>query len=346
MRANYQAFDHAAVWQGADLASKDSLAIDLEQRHVDALDGALDALRARKNFELSQLRRADFPLESISRDVTSWRHEMRDGRGLILLRGFPLDGYGVEEIELMYYGLGLHLGRAVSQSNMGDLIGHVVNVGGKDSRERAYRNSVELRLHTDLCDHVAMLCLQPAWEGGVSAYASGLTVHNEILANQPELLKPLYDGYYMHRFGQQLPGEPTVTRHRVPIFSVANGVPSVVAMRHYSDLAVDEGLAERSEIESEALDYFDQVAARSDLRVEFTLERGELMLSNNCLVLHSRSGFEDHPHDAAKRRHLLRLWLRDDERPALDSVHSHKGNHGVAEQDGRGTYYRGAGTPS
>jgi hypothetical protein len=39
------------------------------------------------------------------------------------------------------------------------------------------------------------------------------------------------------------------------------------------------------------------------------LERGDMQFVNNYVVLHSRTAYEDHPEEARKR-HLLRLWLR------------------------------------
>jgi redox-sensitive bicupin YhaK (pirin superfamily) len=38
------------------------------------------------------------------------------------------------------------------------------------------------------------------------------------------------------------------------------------------------------------------------------LERGDLQLLNNYVILHSRTNFEDHE-EPERRRHLLRLWL-------------------------------------
>ena len=64
--------------------------------------------------------------------------------------------------------IGSRMGTAVSQSVMGDRIGHVTDVSGKDPNERAYRNSLELPLHTDISDIVGMLCIRPAMRGGES----------------------------------------------------------------------------------------------------------------------------------------------------------------------------------
>ena len=83
-----------------------------------------------------------------------------------MLRGFPVERWSQEDAELAWFGLGTHFGRAVSQSALGDLLGHVVNVGGDDMRHRAYRNARELRMHTDRCDTVGMFCLRPREVGG------------------------------------------------------------------------------------------------------------------------------------------------------------------------------------
>ena len=51
------------------------------------------------------------------------------GRGFVLVRGVPVERYGEEDASLAYWGLGLHLGRAVSQNAAGDLLGHVRDAG-------------------------------------------------------------------------------------------------------------------------------------------------------------------------------------------------------------------------
>ena len=333
-----QPFDHPAAWKATDFASKDDLAVDLEPRHLDALERALEELKATAT-EFGEVTPERFRLDAIEDDIAAWSRELNDGRGIVLLRGLPVDRLALDDLRLMYLGLGSHFGRPVSQSNMGDLIGDVVDIGGKDRRERAYRNSVELNMHTDRCDHVAMLCIRPAAEGGVSGYASALTIHNEILRERPDLLGYLYRGFHHHRFGEQPPGEPILTRERIPIFSVANGVPSVIYIRGYIDLAFEEGRIDLTDAEADALDLMDEVANRPDVRLDLLLEPGEATLTNNCLMLHTRTAFEDAP-DPARKRHLLRLWLRQDDRPTTPAALLHKGMGGIEKQEGKGTYYR------
>ena len=340
MNTARQPFQHLATWRATDFSGKDDFAIDLEPRQLDALHRALARLK-QAGSELERLGVADFPLDDIADDVAGWRAQVHTGRGLQLLRGFPVTELSVEDTGLMYFGIGMHFGRPVSQSNMGDLLGHVVNVGGQDPRERAYRNARELHLHTDRCDHVGMLCLKPAWKGGVSGYASALTIHNIMLEECPELLEHLYAGYRHHRFGEQPPGEAPVTPIPIPIFSVTDGVPDVIYIRGYIDIAEEEGHISLSDSQRAALDTFEAIADRPEVRLNFTLQSGEMALFNNCLVLHTRTAFEDHPDDATQKRHLMRLWLMQDGRPASVGVRMHKGPGGIPKLEGKGTYYAG-----
>ena len=333
--------DHPAAWHVGEFDDPDSFALGLEARHLDALDVAVRKSK-RDGTPVESLTRALFPLDPITADIEKWRRELSYGRGLLLLRGFPVSEYDVEDIGRMFMGLGSHFGFPVSQNNLGEKLGHVVNIGDKDRRERAYRNSRGLSLHTDRCDDIGMLCLQKACSGGESGYASALTVHNEILATRPDLLAPLYAGFRLHRFGEQPPGEPQITRLRVPIFSLEDGYFNVVYIRGYIDLAVDEGLYALHEKSRQALDYFDEVANRPDIRLDVMLQPGDGMFTNNCLLLHRRTAFEDCEEPELKR-HLLRLWLMDEARPAVAAVRSHKNRAGIEKLDHRGTYYAGAG---
>ena len=332
-----QAFDSPAAWRPGDYPTKDTFAIDLEPRHIAALEAELARFKATGGGH-ADLNPETFPLSEIAEDVADWRQEVHKGRGMILLRGVPVDRIGVDDLKLIYLGLGSHFGRPVSQSNMGDLVGDVMNIGDKDPKERAYRSSRELMLHTDRADHIAMLCIRPAIEGGYSGYASALTIHNVMLRERPDLLPHLYNGFHHHRFGEQPPGEPIVTRERIPIFSITDGVPSVIFIRGYINLAVDEGHVEMSEGEREALNFMEEISNRPDVRLDFMMEPGDLLFVNNCLILHTRTAFEDSD-DPALRRHLLRLWLREDDRPAADGVLLHKGKAGIEKREGKGTYY-------
>ena len=58
----------------------------------------------------------DFPFDAIAEDVREWRHEVAGGRGLLVLRSFPVGRWRREDAELAcaWFDLGTHFGRAVS----------------------------------------------------------------------------------------------------------------------------------------------------------------------------------------------------------------------------------------
>jgi hypothetical protein len=333
-----------SAWYASDFSSKDAFSFTLTDRHFAAFEGALETNRAAGRAD-EQISREDFSLADIAADVASWRDEVLHGRGFLVLRTFPVARYTETDLTTMFWGLGTYFGRAVSQSNLGDRIGHMINVGGQDSRERAYRNSRELTLHTDRADVLGMLCLQQAMRGGVSGYASAHTIYNEMLRTRPELLEPLFEGFHYHRRGEQLPGQPAVTPEKVPVLSECEGELSVVFLRNYIDMGARELGEELSPQASEALDVFEAVADREDVKLTFVLEPGEVIFFNNCMLLHNRTAFEDYP-DPARRRHLLRLWLMlDGARPLAPAVHAYKGTEGIHERQDGTTYYTGAANP-
>ena len=334
-------FDHPATWKAADIGDKDGIAVDLTARHLAAFERALEGLRARGLAAFEDIGRHDFPLEDIADEVAAWRREVMDGRGLLLFRGFPLERWSQADLALIWFGIGTHFGRAVSQSAMGDLLGHVVNIGGDDNRHRAYRNARALNMHTDRCDIVGMFCLQKAKQGGLSSYASALAVHNRMREVEPDLIEPLWRGFHLHRFGEQLPGEPPYTPMRIPVFSRKDGVTTVVLIGGYVRLAAEEYDAPFSARDRAALETFERLAKDPEFSFSFTFEPGEALMFNNCAVLHTRSAFEDYeaPH---LKRHLMRLWLMEwDGRPAVEAVHYHKGDGGIPKQVDKEPVYAG-----
>ena len=332
---------HPSAWTTSELTGKGSIAEPFQPRHLAAFEKALLAVNE-KAIATEDITRETFPLDDISSDVSRWCNEVQEGRGIVLLTGFPVGRFNKTDCGRIYYGLGAHFGEAQSQSMMGDKLGHVVNVGGKDTRERAYRNSVELSLHTDASDIVAMMCLVKARMGGISGYCSGPAVYNYFLQHHPELLDVLCEGFYYHLFGEQTAGEDPVTKHRVPVFSWCDGYLSVSYLRSYIELAFTEIGANKNPLESMALDEFDRIAHSPEFRLDYLMEPGDITFFNNYTVLHTRSEFED-DNDPTAKRHLLRLWLRAwNPRPVVENIGTYKSRKGIARQSGKGTYYTGS----
>ncbi len=338
-----QRVDHPSAWRGADFDSVDDVSITLTPAHLDALDTALRSVQ-QAGLTVDTVEREHFNLSGIANDLADIEHQILHGKGIVILRGFPVTEYSLEEIELMYWGLGCHFGTGESQSTLGDRVGRVEDVSGKDRNQRAYRNSVDLLMHTDLTDIIGMLSIRKASSGGLSTYVSAASIHNEIVRTRPELLETLQRGFHYHRFGAEPAGESPVTPHRIPVLSERDGFLSARIVPDYVYMAAEELGVPLTELELEALDYFNELAIRPDLRFDVMLQPGDLSFINNFTVLHTRDAFYDGPAPEEKRL-LLRLWLSSDyERPVVDSLEMFT-KAGIEHDAGRDTYYTGPTDP-
>ena len=327
-----------SLWRGSETHGIEDFVINLDPVAASTLEKAATDL-ASKEGEVTDATKQDLPLGDLKETVEKVRNEILNGTGMVLLRGFPVDRLSSREIAFYFWGIGLNLGDAVSQSVMGEKIGHVIDATDIDPHARAYRNRTELTPHTDPSDILAFLCLYPGATGGISHFVSSLTVYEEISKNNPEVLEVLQRGFHYHRFGEQEPDCPDITPWRIPVFSAREGKLSCRYVKEFIEIAADENPdAALSAEEIAALEIFETTAQRQDLRTTFTLQPGELILANNYTVLHARTAFTNHPE---RKRELLRLWLTaKPTRPVVKEIFIYErayngGEHGIVPQPGR-----------
>lgn len=270
---------------------------------------ALDSVRKR-NLRIP-FAAADFPLESVARRLALVRKEVEDCSGVMLLRGLPVDDYGLDGARLVYWGIGAHLGTALAQNPRAELLVDVRDAGGdqyKDPTARGYHTARGLPFHNDQSDFVGLLCYRGAKAGGLSCIASAAAVHNQILADRPDLLAVLYQPYYCDVRGEEPPGRKPY--YVEPRFSMHKGRLFTQHGRTYIDSAQRFPEVPRlTPQQDEAMKLVDSLCASDKFRLDMDFRRGDIQLLNNRVILHSRTDFEDHA-DPALKRLLLRLWLR------------------------------------
>lgn len=300
--------DHRSAWKGSDFSGPRDVAIRLEERHLDALRSVV--ARARKaGVGLQELAREHTAMPEIEADLHEIRHELMEGRGLVILQGWPIEEMSVEELGIAYWAVGTYFGRGVSQSPMGDRLGYVTDVSKPGTRERGYRSAQELSLHTDSDDIVGLLSIRRGRSGGLSRLASSLAVFNEMVRDHPDLLPPLLEGFFC-QVGAGEPDSPArVTAMKVPVFSLVDGDFACCFLRSRMELALATLGRDFTPLERRALDTFEAIANRPDMCLSFMLEPGTASFINNHTTLHARTAFEDFE-EAEKKRLLLRLWLR------------------------------------
>lgn len=258
---------------------------------------------------------ADFEFSATAQFLTGVRRELEDGHGFALIDGLPLEQVGREHAIALYLLLAQLVARPVAQSWDGKMIydvrdrGKPAGNGVRPDVTNAHQN-----LHTDnsynLCppDYVALLCLQTAKKGGISRIVSFAAAHNELRARRPELLARLYRDYIFDRQREHAPDEPKIIRH--PLFewdgARLSGRLSRRMVRQGYELAGEtpdeEGL--------EAIDALEAIMDAPGMAREFFFEPGQIQIVNNRALGHARSGFTDWP-EPERKRHLVRLWLRD-----------------------------------
>lgn len=302
-----------AVWRGSDQESADWI-VPLDDEDCAELIRRAEGLRGRA---LDSIRRTDFRLVRLAPKLANIALTLERGSGFVLLRGLPAASLSQELVQIIYWGIGAHLGVGVSQSAAGDRLGQVFDRGTPDPH-RYYTRGGALEFHMDPVDVVGLLCLRTAVSGGASRIVSAGEVHNVIQRERPDLLRVLYHGFHNSRRGH---GESTPSA-RVPAFAQGSHGVECYFLPVTIRQATEEGCP-LSVIEKEALAFVDDVANRRGVFLDMDFRVGDIQFLSNRTILHSRTDYVDDP-DPTRKRHLLRLWLMVPEwppRPAAMSIH-------------------------
>ncbi len=308
-----------AAWRADELAPN-AWVHELSAPEIDEIEGAARAL-ASVDVDLTKVSRADFPLPlggARMRDIL--RKDVLEGRGFAVIHGLVPGRLNRREIASAFIGLAAHWGALRPQNAAGHILGHVKDLGrsSDDPTARLYQTHERQTYHTDSCDVVALMCLQPARSGGRSSLVSSVTIHNAMCRRAPDLAAVLFEPIETDRRGEECPGErPWFS---VPTFNWYEGRFAGIYQRQYIESARRfEGVAPLTERQVAALDLLDELAEDPSLHLEVDFQPGDIQLVNNHVLFHDRTSFEDWP-EPERRRHLLRLWLAPAQAQPLPAV--------------------------
>ena len=297
-----------AVWRPADFADASEWMTTLSASERDEIvTAARAAIRA--GLRAATVRTQDFPLPGLAAKLAGWVRELSAGRAFVLIRGFPVDALSEAETELAYVGLGLHLGKPVSQNAAGDLLGHVCDTGVvRDSPAvRLYATNQRQDFHCDGSDLVGLLCLKTARTGGESKIVSSMAVYNEMMARRPDLVGVLRQPFAWDRNDEQSPGEDPF--FSLPVIFEIGGVPRIFFVGWYiRDAQRHEEAPRLTARQLDALGLLEGIANDPAFYLQMEFQPGDIQLLNNARILHAREAYTDYD-EPAQRRHLLRLWL-------------------------------------
>jgi hypothetical protein len=314
-------------WTAADVADEASWTEVLDDAEQAELD---DALRhaLQRSRDVLELGRDDFPLPTLAARLARIEDDLINGRGFVRLRGVDRRAYTQEEMEVLYWGVGTHLGLPWAQNKHGHVLGDVTDQQKATDDPTARGNElggIALPFHCDGSDLVGLLCLENGRAGGLSAVACSVRIHNELVRDRPDLAAALYDDLPYDFRGEEPPGG--LPYYLVPVFTEWEGRLFVRCIPPYIWASQRHPEAPRlSAIQREALQAVVELADDPDHHVLMDLQPGDMQFINNYHVLHGRTAYED-DRGAGKVRHLKRLWLETTVLTSRPPVFANRSTH-------------------
>ncbi len=120
--------DDATVWKAADMVERGDWLHVLSTDELAAIQAALEQVKRSKR-RATEFGPEDFPLGVLEPAIARWMEALYRGAGFINVKGLPVERYSHEELEIIHWGIGTHMGTAVSQNAAGDLLSQIRDVG-------------------------------------------------------------------------------------------------------------------------------------------------------------------------------------------------------------------------
>ena len=187
---------------------------------LDEIDAALRVAQA-KSDDLLEIGAADFPLPRVRARLERIERELVDGRGVVRLRGIDRARYDNDEMCLIYWGIGAHLGKPWAQNAQGPRARrrHRPGQGARRSdraRQRARRRA-RCRSTATARTSSASCASIPARRTASRASRTRSSLHNKLVRERPELAAALYEPLPYDFRGEESTGSKPF--YFVPVFT-------------------------------------------------------------------------------------------------------------------------------
>ncbi len=108
------------------MASESTWTEILTPAELTEIDAAL-RVALNKSADILEVGRDDFPLPTLATRLATIEDELINGRGFVRLRGIYRGSYSQHEMEMLYWGIGQHLGTPWAQNKHGHVLGDVTD---------------------------------------------------------------------------------------------------------------------------------------------------------------------------------------------------------------------------
>ena len=301
-------------WFGSELAPQSGF-INLSNECLEEVTLILEVLKSNP-IPLLALSPEDMELPHFEKLSLKIREILNRGLGFCILNKLPVENMSECEAIAIYWLLAQLVGRPVSQKwSDGRMIYSVMDLGRPSGNGvRPDVTNEEQSFHTDNSynisppDHVGLLCLRPAAEGGLSRIVNMVTVLEVMNEQYPGFVPRLYQPYFFDR--QREHSDTDKNTIFTPLLCDEEGRLRVRISRNliYQGYKL-EGKKINATSEA-ALDAFFAVIDDPKMFIEFQFQKGQIQFLNNRLIGHKRTKFTDIPEMGMERK-LCRIWLRE-----------------------------------
>jgi Taurine catabolism dioxygenase TauD, TfdA family len=302
------------AWHGPDVAD-DAFVVALTPEVMAELDQVV-AEQNKAPVPTIVLEPKHFKLDAATRLMTGAKRQLDDGLGFVILDRLPVDRWPKERLIDVYWLLGSLIEPPVAQEWSGKMVYDVRYDGqGYTSDTRTALTPEGLDMHNDSsmgeapANYLSLLCLQTAREGGKSSLSSAYAAHNFFRLEHPRLLPRLYQPFYRDKQEYQAPD----VENWYPIFANEGGGLRI----RFNIRPIRRGYEKTGRVLDnegvEAVGLLNSFLSDARYRHDFWMERGQIQILNNRIVVHGRTPYVDFD-EPEKRRHLVRLWLRAGDR--------------------------------
>ncbi|XXG99287.1 hypothetical protein Hte_005624 [Hypoxylon texense] len=265
------------AWNGADITPEDYVyrLSDLDKKELDdALNIFLGAC-AGEELDGDLLDRTNFPLPNLGPRLRELSLDLHYGKGFFLIRGFNNEKYSVEAATIIFLGIQAYVAeKRGRQDELGNMIGGCV-------------------------------------------LSSAYTIYNVLARSRPDIIQTLaradwpFTSPYPHR-------RPILFYRKSKL--IMNFQPDSLLERERYPRPLDFPRCTAAQLE--ALGAVQAVAEAHSYR--FTTQIGDFHFVNNLAILHGREAFSNDPGRSSNnssnnnnnnnsKRHLVRMWLRNEE---------------------------------
>ncbi len=239
--------------------------------------------------------------------------ELESRSGFVVLDQIPLEELSSDQAILVYWLIGQMIGEPFVQNIKGTLLYDVQDKGADYTKGARFSiTNARSSFHTDgafnaqIADFIGLLCLRTAQSGGENQMVSAYSIHNVLADRHPNVLEMLYQPFCFDRRGEFARGQSPTSDH--PIFSWDGSELTTRYLNYYIHEGHRQTGLAMSKRQRDALDAVERLLDDNGLFVQFSLEPGQMLWSNNHWILHNRNAFVDH-YDPDRRRRYVRLWL-------------------------------------